>query len=317
MATLSLTNDELYAELGRFLGISRDNSSWSVATQADVDRVIRAGRRRFLSANNWKFLVQDYPLTIEAPVTTGTITIVDGVVTLVGSTWPADLVDQYIIAPEGGGAYEFSVRTNDTLATLKDTSVDADALSTYTLYRVLYALPTGFAGWEGPIVLENYDGSRINESRNLPEYVLRSFAGRQSVRTGRPELFSIVSTSDSETGIATHLMRIYPLPNELYVATGRYKLSVGDTLDLAETAVCADQTFSECYKEACLSAAEVIAFGQPGAHAARYGELLVEAIRHDDAMAGIRYGRPRRNSRRRSRYYDLVVGTVDMSGQEP
>ena len=317
MATLALTNDELYSELGRFLGINRDNSKWSTGTQADVDRVIRAGRRRFFSANNWKFLVDDHIITIAAPTSTGTITIVDGVVTLVGTTWPADLVENYVIAPEDGGCYEFSVRTNDTSATLKDTTVDADALSTYTLYQIKYALPTGFAGWEGPVVIENYDGSRINESRNLPEYVLRSFAGRQTVRTGRPELFSIVSTTDSETAIATHLLRIYPLPDQLYIAGGRYKITAGDTLGAAETAVCADATFAECYKEACLSAAEVIAFGQPGSHAARYAELLREAILHDNAMAGIRYGRPRRHGRGRSRYYDLIVGTVDMSGQEP
>jgi hypothetical protein len=317
MATLSLTNDELYAELGRFLGISRDNSKWSTSTQADVNRVIRAGRRRFLSANNWKFLVQDREFTILAPVTTGTVTIVDGTVTLVGATWPSDLVGNYVIAPEGGGVYGIATRTNDTVCILDDTTVDADALSTYVLYRIKYDLPTGFAGWEGPVILENYDGSRINESRNLPEYVLRSFAGMQTARTGRPELFSIVSTSDSETGIATHVLRIYPLPDQLYIASGRYKLSVGDTLDAADSAICADQTFAECYKEACLSAAEVIAFGQPGAHAARYAELLREAIQHDNAMAGVRYGRPRRNSRRRSRYYDLIVGTVDMSGQEP
>ena len=317
MATLALTNDELYSELGRFLGINRDNSKWSTGTQADVDRVIRAGRRRFFSANNWKFLVDDHIITIAAPTSTGTITIVDGVVTLVGTTWPADLVENYVIAPEDGGCYEFSVRTNDTSATLKDTTVDAAALSTYTLYQVKYALPSGFAGWEGPVVIENYDGSRINESRNLPEYVLRSFAGRQTVRTGRPELFSIVSTTDSETAIATHLLRIYPLPDQLYIAGGRYKITAGDTLGAAETAVCADATFAECYKEACLSAAEVIAFGQPGSHAARYAELLREAILHDNAMAGIRYGRPRRHGRGRSRYYDLIVGTVDMSGQEP
>jgi hypothetical protein len=302
--------------MGRMLGISRTPGDWDTVTAADVDRIIRSGRRRFFSANNWKFLRENYHIPVIAPITTGTVTVVSGVVTLAGATWPTDAVN-YVFEPEGGGVYAIDSYDSTTQITLEDTSLDADALSTYTIYQVKYDLPSNFGGWEGPIVVENYNGQQLNESRNFPEFTVRAFANRLTSHSGRPELFTVVSTTDSETAIAVHQLSIYPLPDDDYVLSTRIKINAGDTLDLADTVVVSDPIFSECYKESVLAAAEVIAFGQPGSHSQRFAELLQEAVRQDNAIAGIRYGRPRRNSIGRSRYYDLIVGTVDMSGQEP
>jgi len=315
MATLALSNAELFAELGRLLGISRTAADWDTVTAADVDRIVRSGRRRFFSAHNWKFLVNDLSITIAAPIETGTIEIVAGVVTLTGATWPATM-SNYVLAPDSGGVYNHLTRDSDTQLTMEDTTVDVDALSDYALYQVLYDLPAAFGGWEGPVCVENYNDYRLNESRNLPEYVLRAFANRQTARTGRPELFSVVSTTDAETAIATFQLRIFPLPDQVYPLSTRYKISAGDTLDLAESAISCDPVFTECYKESVLAAGEVIAFGQPGSHTMRFQELLKEAVKQDNAIRGIRYGRPRRGSRQRNQYYDLLTGTVDMSSQE-
>lgn len=317
MATLSLTNEELYAELGRLLGISRVVGDWDATTTADIDRIVRSGRRRFFSASNWKFLKDDLTIIVPAPLTTGTVTIVDGVVTFAGGlTIPTDAAENYLFEPQGGGVYNIASYDSATQITLDDTSVDADALSTFTLYKFKYNLPAAFGGWEGPISLENYDGRLLNESRNFPEYVLRAFANRNISRTGKPELFTVVSTVDAETAIATHQLQIYPLPDADYVLKSRYKINAGDTLDAADTAISADPVFTECYKESVLAAAEVIAFGNPGSHTIRFQELLGEAVRQDNAMAGIRHGRPRRGTPGRSRYHDLIVGTVDLSGQQ-
>jgi hypothetical protein len=316
MATLALTNAELYSEVGRMLGISRTYTDWDAVTLADVNRIIRSGRRRFFSANNWKFLVQDLAITVAAPITTGTVTIVSGVVTFVGAAaLPASLVSDYLFAPEGGGVFSIATRTDDTNCILTDTDDehDAAALTTFKLYQVKYDLPSTFGGWEGPISLENYTGHRLNESRNFPDYVLRAFAGRHNARTGKPEIFAVTTSTDEETAIATKQLSIYPLPDQMYILNTQYKIMAGDTLGGLVTAVASDPVFSECYKESVLAAGEVIAFGQPGAHTMRFQELLVEAVRQDNAMSGVRYGRPRRSTYGRSRYYDLIVGTVDMS----
>lgn len=315
MATLALTNAELYAEIGRMLGIHRDNSKWDPVTASDVDRTIRSGRRRFFSASRWKFLMENAEITIAAPITTGTVTAVSGVVTLVGAIWPTNM-DNYYFEPASGGAYKTATRDTNTQITLHDTSVDEVAGSSYSLHQHLYDLPSAFGGWEGPITLANYDGHNLGESRNFPEFVVRTFGNRLTVRTGRPELFSVVSTTDAETAIATHQLSLYPFADQLYSLQTRYRISAGDTLDLADSIAVSDPTFSECYKESILAACEVTAFGQPGAHGQRFIELLREAVKHDNAMAGVRYGRPRKSTSGRSRYYDLITSTVDMSGQE-
>lgn len=322
MAVLSLTNSELYAELGRELGISRNPADWGdvtdvTTTAADVDRIVRSGRRRFFSANDWNFLEEDLQILTVAPVTAGTITVVAGVVTFsIASTPPTDSVN-YLFEPDGGGAYSVASFDSTTQITLNDTSLAVDAGSTFSMYKVKYDLPAAFGGWIGPIVLENYNGQRINESRNFPDYVIRAFQGRQTVRSDKPELFSVTSTTDSETAIATHQLSLYPLPDAVYVLSTRYKINAGDTLDLADTAVVGDPVFSECYKEAVLATAEVVAFGQAGAHSQRFAELLIEAVRQDNKMQGVRYGRPRSGISRRSRFFDLITAKVDMSGQEP
>jgi hypothetical protein len=318
MATLALTNTELYAEIGQVLGISRDRDDWDAATtQADVDRMIRSGRRRFFSAYNWKFLKDNLVINTTAPVSTGTVTIVDGVVTFAGAAaFPSNFAD-YVFAPDGGGVYAIASRTSDTEIILEDLTVDADALSEYTIYQTAYDLPAAFGGWQGPITIENYEGRTLNESRNFPEYVVRQFENRKTLRTDIPSLFSVRSTPDAETAIATHQLVLYPLPDAVYVLKARYKISAGDTLDADAVDISADPVFSECYKESVLAAAEVIAYGKPGAHSARFKELLIEAVRQDNAMAGIRHGRPRRGARRLPKNYQLIIGEVDMSGQEP
>lgn len=320
MATLAITNDELDAEIGQVLGISRSRSDWDLTTtQADVDRMVRAGRRRFLSAHNWKFLQENLVIPTIAPITTGTVTVTAGAVTLTDA-WSdfANFAD-YVFAPSGGGAYAIasSPTPTNTTFTLEDTTVTAAALSTYNLYKIAYDLPVNFGGWQGPITIEDYDGRTLNESRNFPEYTLRMFANRRTVRSDIPSLFAVRSTTDSETAIATFQLVLYPLPDAVYVLNTRYKINAGDTLDATSSDIAADPVFSECYKEAVLAAVEVSAFGQPGAHSARFAELLVEAVRQDNTMRGVRLGRPRRGVRRLPRNYELIVGTVDLSGQEP
>lgn len=316
MATLALTNDELDSEIGMVLGVSRTRTDWDSTTQADVDRMVRSGRRRFFSAHNWKFLQEDLLINILAPVTDGTVTIVDGVVTLTDS-WSdfANFAD-YVFAPGGGGVYSIASAVSGTSITLEDLTVDADALSTYSLYKIAYDLPAAFGGWVGPITLENHEGRTLNESRNFPEYTLRAFANRKTARSDTPSLFAVRSTPDAETAIATFQLHVYPLPDAAYILNTRYKINAGDTLDLATSAIAADPVFSECYKESVLAAVEINAFGQPGAHSARFAELLVEAVRQDNTMRGVRLGRPRRGARRLPRNYELIVGTVDFSDQE-
>ena len=315
MASLGLTNDEIYSELGYLVGISRDNGDWDSVTQADMNRVLRSGRRRFLSASKWNFLKAEYIIPIVAPYAVGTHTTAAGVVTLPTATVPTDGLD-YVFAPASGGVYSIASRESGTQITLDDTSLTIATAETYNLYKIRYDLPSNFGGWEGPVSVGNHNGRTMNEVRNLPDFTLRSFANMSRVRTGEPRLFSMTRSQDAETAIATYQMTLFPLPDQAYTISTQYRIAPGDTLELAETAIISNPVFSECYKEAILSAAEVMVFDQPGIHTERYQELLQEAIILDRSMSGVRRGRPRHAGRGVPRNYDLIVGTVDFSDQE-
>lgn len=316
MSTLAITNSEIYAELGFLLGISRDYDEWDTQTQGDMDRVLRSGRRRFFSARAWKFLQQPLVISIIGPFQEDSITIAAGVVTkTAGTDFPTDATN-YVLAPASGGVYAIASRASGTEITLEDTSLTvATADTEYNLYKIKYDLPSGFGGWEGPVTIENRDGRTINESRNFPDYVVRAFANLDRPITDEPRLFSLTSTVDEVTAIATYQLLIYPLPDEAYTLHSEIRIAPGDTLSEVDTTVISNPVFTECYKECILAAAEVTWFDRPKAHSERFKVLLQEAIRIDNAMAGVRHGRPRNRNVRRTKDYELIVGTVDFSDQ--
>jgi hypothetical protein len=286
MATLAITNDEVYSALGQLLGLGRSQSSWDPVTQADVDRIIRSGRRRFFSAHRWKFLESDFIRTTAAPFSDGTIEVVDGLVTLSGASRPSDIED-FMLVPDTGGVYEVSgAGANADEIQLHDTSLNLDAGSEYKLYRVHMTLPANFASWVGPVTTEN--SRDVRETRNFPEYTLRSVGSIIRPRTGRPAMFTVVSSVDEESGTPSYKLKFHPLPDKEYVISSRIRIQPGDTLDMASDVPNTHTVFSEAMMACILSAAEIIAFDSPGTHSQRLMELLPEAVAIDNRMAGVR-----------------------------
>lgn len=309
MATLSLTNDEVYGHLGFFLSISRNPDDWDDQTEEDVQRIIRSGKRKFFGAHNWGWLEQAFTVVTLAPQTTGTIAIVNGVVTLTGATFATDLVANYVIVPDGGGVYKFASRTSTTVATLYDTSVNVDALSTYALYKVNYAMPANFGGWLDPITREN--NTCVHEMATIPEWEVRAFANRNTVREGAPEAFSVSQfQADEETGIPTYYLTVYPLPNAVHILYSRIRIQPGDTLDMDNDVSIVHPVFAECLLEAILAAAEVHANDTKGVHADRFTEILVDAVKKDNAMRGTRSLKPR-DPMVRDPNFQLLVAPVE------
>lgn len=314
MATLALSNDELRGDLGQLLGIGRDPAQWDPVTTADVNRIIRSGRRRFLGAFNWHFLHQDLDISVPAPITDGSVTINQGVVDLVGATWPADVID-YLFVPDSGGVHAIASRVSDTQIVLTDTTVSSAPASEYTIYKTKFSLPADFGGWVGPITIRNTNRHTLSESRNFPEFMVRSLSSMEHARIGEPNLFSLDSTVDSETAIATYKLSLYPLPDKPYVLETKYKIAAGDTLELATTVVVTDPVFSEAYQEAILAAGEVLSFGTRGIHNELYVDALGRAVQADKAMSGVRYGKPRQFNARRSRLGGVQISPVDFGNQ--
>lgn len=271
------------------MGISRDVADFSTDDVLDTNRIIRAGLRKFYTAHNWRHLEENLKIVTVVPYATGTVTIVAGVVTLVGGTFPTDTVTNYVFQPAAGGIYEVSVRTDGTHITLFDTTVTAAAGSTFKLYKVNYDMPSLFGGWLDPIHIEN-ETRCLREMVTVPEWQLRGFNGVNLIRTGVPECFSVSQRHATGTSVPTWYLTIFPLPTSVKVLTGRYRIQPFDQLDLASPATAiADPAFSECILAAILSAAEMYVYDVQGVHTQRFTELLAAAIKKDGCMRGTQH----------------------------
>lgn len=311
MSALSLTNQEIKRNLATLLGISRDETAWSSDQSSDVDRIIRAGRRMFQAAAEWNFLKQEYVTNVSAPYSTGTVTVTDGVVTLSGGTFPSYAAGQTIDI--AGSAKRISTRDGDTQVTLEDTAFDAAAGSTYSLYHTEHSLPSSFAAFVSPPTTEGRNRYELFQQAVLPEYELRRLTSLQAPSTGRPELFAVQNTIDSnEYGIPTYVMRLYPLPDAEYVITSIIRYNLDDTLGATDSTEIAHENFAGLIQTAILSAAEKMYHGKPGIHTAEFEQMLPAYIRKDREAYGSRRLLPRGQSRGRDRYYELRTATLNI-----
>lgn len=306
MASLGISESEVFALIATVLGISRDSADWDTQTTADIDRVIRMGRRKFFAASDWQFLQTEWSFVTTAPQTTGTVAIVDGVVTLTGATFPSALVAEYALVTSAG-VHEFSVRTNGTTATLVDTSVNLAALTTYTLYRIRYPLPTYFGAFIDPITYENSPNQYLKEMAVFPEWEIRRAGGRLEPKAGRPELFSIVNTVSDTTGIATWYIRVYPLPDAVYVLRSRIAVYPGDAIDAVGEIFPSE--YSGLMIQAILSSAETLFNGEAGVHTEEFQRMLPDYVRKDRAQRGVRRLAPR-DPRTLPPHYEYLVAEV-------
>ena len=298
MATLAITLDEVKKDLALTLALGRDpTTDWDADTIADVNRIIRAGRRKFYAAYPWRHLEELYTIVTPAVYDTGTVAVAAGVVTLTGGTFPSDAAD-YVFLPETSGVYEIASRDGDTQITLKDTSLTLAAGETFDLYRVHFPLPTGFAAFLDPLTIENTRDGELNELPVLPEWTLRGVGSRLVPRIDRPEAFSIFQSVDDETGIFTPFLTLYPIPDTRYTITSRVRLEPGDSL--AEAGAISHPIFSELMREAILAAGEEMYLnGMSSIHRENFARMLPDFVKRDNAYKGIRHLRPRRSGRKK------------------
>lgn len=295
MASLSITLEEIYAALGAEMGISRDPSVWDASTLADAQRIIRAGRRKFYNnvptdggiGHKWSFLDLVRPILTTASQSNGTVTIVDGVVTLASATFPASAQTLNSFLVVDGAPYYIASRDSDTQVTLTNTSVDAAAGTEYELVQYRYALPSNFGGLNAPITREVGTGTQSPVLESLLEQDLRSYYAGQ-YRTGIPTKYAPVPVTDTDSGIASWYIDLWPIPTTVYELRVNYHVDPGDGLNLADDVAFMDPIHSETLLEAILAAAEVYVHGSPGAHSARFADCLLASISRDKRMSGAR-----------------------------
>lgn len=201
-STLSVSLNDLRSEVGDFLGYGRTYASMSAAQVLKVDSVIKIGHRRFLNASNgyqWSFLRPRGTISIQAAYSTGTVTIVAGVVTLASGTFPTWAANGDLTV--SGLTYSVNTRDSGTQVTLDDTSVTASAGTSYSIATTIYDLPADFGGEiEGSITFATSDMERC-EAFQISEARIRAMK-QVFIRNGIPQYFCILplNSTTASTG---------------------------------------------------------------------------------------------------------------------
>lgn len=292
MASLAVTTNEIYAAVGAELGVSRNTVNWDANTIADVDRIVRSGKRKYYNpppmnssmSHRWTFLDARSTLLTTVPQESSTITIVAGVVTLAAGTWPAAAICTNSFLHVDSNLYEVASRDSNTQLTLVNTSATAAAGTTYKLVQYRYALPTNFAGFNFPMTRYMGDGINNPKMEAWLEHDMRN-AYAYRAQYGDPTRYALTNITVAETGIATWYVIVWPLPERVYELRISYKISPGDGLDADPALATADPVHSEALLEAILSAAEVFAQNRAGVHSEKFQEALIASINRDQQNA--------------------------------
>lgn len=314
LSSLGITNAEILGNLGLVLGVNRDSSEWPTQVQDDSDRIIRAARRKLVMAHDWSFLEHDYPI-LTTPSSEITGSCANGVITTASSI-PASMAGAYKVAPAvDGGLYDVASQGVGTI-TLVNTAAANDFVSqTIVLYKFRYALPTNWAAFIDPIVVENWQtGTQLAEYATLPEFQIRGTLAKINTLTGPPEIFAVTHDVTAETGSFSPYLLTYPLMVDAYVLKTRIRITPGDSL--AEVGEVFHATQSELLMEAILSQAEIM-YGKPDrTHTELFAAMLPLAIQQDKRMRGTRSVLPRETQMTDAQLSRIAAqrAEIDLSG---
>lgn len=252
-------------------------TGFSSEQTSKITRCMKHGLNRVYAAHEWSFFRPNEPLTTSSPYDTGTVTIVDGVVTLAVGTFPSWAALGLIKVDSS--YYRVDTRDSDSQVTLQDTSLDADAGSSYELSQVEYDLPTGFESIENELTYQVGDSSIYPPIEMRHDVQIRTWQ-QDNPYTDRPRYFSIRMAHFDATVGSRRRISFYPLANAAYVIKARMTLKQ-TMLDSTNQYPVGGEQLSQLIVEACLAAAEAIYDESFGVHEQRYLEMLPLAIAAD------------------------------------
>jgi len=311
--TVSYTN--LLARVGRFLFGQR--SGYSDSETSDIEDCIQDGLRTVYAAHDWSFFKPVKDITTTAPYTTGTITVVNGVVTLATGTFPSWAADGLLKADNG--YYSVATRDGDSQVTLDDTTLDADAGTTYELARPEIPLDASFEAIAGDSDLTYYP----DQNELYPPVRMRHDS---AIRTwqqddpyfDRPIYYSVRTVEFDSTVGSRKVLAFYPAPDAAYIL--RVPMILRPTMiDADNPYPVGGETLAAVITEACLAAAEHNLDDAEAVHNKRFVELLPLAIRADQEKSSptsLGPDAPRTGNFSTSNYWlrSARIGAVSLDG---
>jgi hypothetical protein len=267
----------LLKRVGHFLfGI---RSSFSSDQTDDITDCIRDGLRRVYASHDWSFFKPVEDISTTAPYTTGTVTVVDGVVTLATGTWPSWA--DYGILKVSNSYYSIDTRDSDSQLTLDDTTLDVDAGTSYELGRPEIPLASTFEAVANDSDLTYYP----DQNELYPAVSQRHDAAIRKWQMDdpyydRPVHYSVRTVEFDPTTGSRRRLAFYPVPDAAYVL--RVPMILRATmLDSTNQYPVGGESLSQLILEACLAAAEHNYDDTESVHEKRYLEMLPLSIRTD------------------------------------
>ena len=282
--TLSLSYDDIVAELGFYVGWTRTPANWSVPQAAQLDAMLQTGYRRFLTAYDWSFLRPVTSLSVWADLTITSGITVTGVyaapistITASAAAFYPTMVGRNITITTVAGTFLISTYTSATV--IKVTGDATCAAKTFSLTSYgLFGMPDDFGQAEGDFTFEPSAG-----------YPAIPIVGESQIRamrqkgetTGRPRYIAIRPRAVAATG-QRYDAYAWPTPDTTYVLSYRKRIGLAKlaTTNYPSGGVTHSETVLEC----CLAVAEERMNGAPGLHAGAAQARLAESIRLEAQM---------------------------------
>ena len=299
-SSLSIGFADLQVEVAAFLGYGRTSGNWTAEQDAEIESYVHSGVRRVYypptiqdpdnkittSGYEWSWLKPTTTLTIQGGYGTGTITVVDGVVTLTeDGTFPSwAALGEITVA---GISYTVATRDGDNQVTLDDVDVTAAAETSYRLNQLLYDLPDDFGRFASSL---HYEPDQHRTSIQIGP-VSQFLAMRASQTLSSDPWFAAVrfkSATPGATGSRQEIM-FFPTPDESHTLYYEYEAYSGKLTDSLPYPLGGMQMV-EVYIESCLSVAEVRGNDEPGIHTAEFSRLLIDAIVRDGKRGARHFG---------------------------
>lgn len=264
-------------ELGYGAAGSTGASTWDTEQTRQIADCLTSGLHQALYGvgYRWRFLEPTRTFTTTASLTAGTITVVDGVVTGSGTSFPSTAADWDLIV--NGVAYGVASYSSATSITLDDLTLDVTAGTTYELARMAYTLDDDF-GSMTQLTYVPEEGRRIPVAI-VNEALIRQLRASWSLAyTGSPRYGAVRPKSSYTTGQRFELL-LWPMANEVFRID--YKCHIIPNAMASDEYPPGGAPYSEMYLASCLAVAEQRYKGGPGKHAADFQRLAKAAAEFD------------------------------------
>jgi hypothetical protein len=275
--------------------VSYEINPWDAEQTETLTAIIKEGYRRFLNPpltqnrkrnREWSFLSPIATLSLNAPYSTGTITVSSGVVTLSGGTFPSWAAAGEIYFTSGSNSlrYEVSTRDSATQLTLTDTSVNAASGTKYSLENSTYALPDGFAGMMS-------QGFTFQPGGPINTGIIR-VVGEEQIRvkqadgrySGTPTMCCIRPVAHTGSTGQRYEVIFYPTPDAARTLWYRYRV-IPDMMTAANPYPLGGMHHGTTLMESCLAVAEERINDTSNLHRSKFQEQLMSAVDLDERMS--------------------------------